>query len=80
MYSRVLFPQGKQGLAIKNGVISPSQMGVAQMVADNGAAAKPGDRCIITGVDVKEKEIIFEINGGPTEGPKWYQRIELAGA
>ena len=54
-------------------------MGVAQMVAENGAAAKPGDRCIISGVDVKDKEMIFEINGGPRKGPKWYQRIEIGG-
>jgi len=80
VYSRVLFPQGKQGLAIKNGVISPGQMGVAQMVAESGAAAKPGDRCVITGVDVKDKEIIVEINGGPKKGPKWYQRIEIGSA
>jgi len=79
VYSRVMFPQGKSGLAIKNGVVSPSQMGVAQMVAENGAAAKPGDRCVISGVDVREKEIIFEINGGPKKGPKWYQRIEIGG-
>ncbi len=80
VYSRVLFPQGKKGLAIKNGVVSPNQMGVAQMVAENGAAAKPGDRCVISSVDVKEKEIIFEINGGAKKGPKWYQRIELGGS
>ncbi len=79
VYSRVLFPQGKQGLAIKNGVVSPNQMGVAQMVAENGPAARPGDRCVITTVDVREKEIIFEINGGPRKGPKWYQRIEVGG-
>jgi len=79
VYSRVLFPQGKQGLAIKNGVITPNQMGVAQMVAEQGAAAKPGDRCVISGVDVRDKEIIFEINGGPKKGPKWYQRIEIGG-
>ncbi len=79
VYSRVLFPQGKQGLVIKDGVVKPNQMGVAQMVAENGAAAKPGDRCIISGVEVKDKEIIFEINGGPTKGPKWYQRIQVGG-
>jgi hypothetical protein len=79
VYSRVTFPQGKNGLALKDGVISPSQMGVAQMVAENGAAARPGDRCIISGVDVKDKEIIFEINGGPKKGPKWYQRIQVGG-
>ncbi len=49
------------------------------MVAENGAAAKPGDRCVITNVEVREKEIIFEINGGPKKGPKWYQRIEIGG-
>src|SRR3954466_14697944 len=70
VYSRVMFPQGKAGLAIKNGVVTPGQMGVAQMVAENGAAAKPGDRCIISSVEVKDKEIIFEINGGPRKGPK----------
>ena len=79
VYSRVLFPQGKQGLAIKDGVVRPNQMGVAQMVAENGAAAKPGDRCVISSVEVKDKEIIFEINGGPRKGPKWYQRIEVGG-
>jgi hypothetical protein len=79
VYSRVLFPQGKSGLAIKDGVVRPNEMGVAQMVAENGAAAKPGDRCIITGVEVKDKEIVFEINGGPRKGPKWYQRIEVGG-
>jgi len=79
VFSRVLFPQGKSGLAIKDGVVRPNEMGVAQMVAENGAAAKPGDRCIISSVEVKEKEIIFEINGGPRKGPKWYQRIEVGG-
>lgn len=79
VYSRVMFPQGKQGLAIKNGVVKPNEMGVAQMVAENGPAARPGDRCVISTVEVKDKEIIFEINGGPRKGPKWYQRIEVGG-
>src|SRR5271167_3086866 len=33
VYSRVLFPQGKEGLKIKNGVVSPGQMAIAQQVA-----------------------------------------------
>ena len=80
VFSRVLFPQGKDGLKIKNGVISPSEMSVAQMVAENGPAAKPGDRCVITNVDVREKEIVFEINGGPKKSGKWYQHIQIVGA
>lgn len=80
VFSRVLFPQGKQGLSIRNGVIKPGEMAVAQMVAENGAAAKPGDRCVITAVDIRDKEVILEINGGPKKGEKWYRRIQVGGA
>ncbi len=79
VFAKTVLPQGKQGLKIKNGVISPSQQGIAQMIAENGAAARPGDRCVITNVEVRDKEIIFDINGGPQKGPKWYQRIEVGG-
>jgi hypothetical protein len=79
VFARVLFPQGEKGLKIKNGVVSPSDMAIAQQVAEFGPAAKPGDRCVITNVDIKEKEIIFEINGGPKKKGKWYQHIQISG-
>jgi hypothetical protein len=79
VFARVLFPQGEKGLKIKNGVVSPNDMTIAQQVAEFGAAAKPGDRCVITNVDVKEKEIAFEINGGPKKKGKWYQHIQISG-
>lgn len=79
VYARILFPQGHGGLKIKDGVITPNQMAVAQQVSDNGAAARPGDRCVITNVEVKEKEIILEINGGPKKNQKWYQHIQVMG-
>src|SRR5581483_7676867 len=37
----------------------------------------PGDRVIITNVEVKEKSIVFEINGGSKKRQKWYQHIEI---
>jgi len=77
VFAKIVVPQGKEGLKIKDGKVSPSQMAVAQLVAENGAAAKPGDRCVITNVEIRDKEIIFDINGGPKKGPKWYQRIEI---
>ena len=79
VFARTMFPQGHGGLKIKNGVVSPSEMAVAQIVAENGAAARPGDRCVITNVDIKEKEIIVEINGGPKKKEKWYQHIQVIG-
>ena len=64
VFARVLFPQGDKGLKLKDGVISPNEMAIAQQIAEYGAAVKPGDRCVITDVKIKDKEIILEINGG----------------
>ena len=79
VFARILFPQGDKGIKIKNGVVSPSDMVIAQQVSEFGAAAKPGDRCVITDVLVKENEILVDINGGPKKHQKWYQHIEVAG-
>ncbi len=80
VFARVLFPQGEKGLKLKDGVVSPDQMAIAQQLAEYGAAVKPGDRCVITDVQIKEKEIILEINGGTKKKGKWYQHIQIAGA
>jgi hypothetical protein len=80
VFSKVMFPQGKDGLKLKNGVITPSEMAIAQQVAENGPAARPGDRCVITNVEIREKEMVFEINGGPKKSGKWYQHIQIVGS
>jgi len=79
VFARIMFPQGDKGVKIKNGVVSPSDMVIAQQVSEFGAAAKPGDRCVITDVLVKENEILVDINGGPKKHQKWYQHIEVTG-
>ena len=77
VFARIMFPQGDKGIKIKNGVVSPSEMAIAQQVAEYGAAARPGDRCVITDVQIKDKDIILEINGGPKKHQKWYQHIQV---
>jgi hypothetical protein len=77
VFARILFPQGDKGIKIKNGVVSPSDMVIAQQVAEYGAAARAGDRCVITNVLIKDKEIILEINGGSKKHQKWYQHIQV---
>lgn len=79
VFARIMFPQGDKGIKIKNGVVSPSDMAIAQQVSEFGAAAKPGDRCVITDVLVKENEVLVDINGGPKKHQKWYQHIEVVG-
>lgn len=77
VFARILFPQGDKGIKIKNGNVSPSDMVIAQAVSEYGAAARVGDRCVITNVMFKDKEILLEINGGSKKHQKWYQHIQV---
>jgi hypothetical protein len=76
-FARRTFPMGHKGLDIKHGVVTPSDAQVAQMIAENGMAAKAGDKVVISNVLVEDKAIVFEINGGPKKKEKWYQHIQV---
>lgn len=80
VFVRRTFPMGKIGLHIEDGVVSPSEAEVRQLVADMGPAAKAGDRARITSLIFKGKAIIFEINGGPVKKKKWYDRVSVGSA
>lgn len=73
------FPMGQKGITIKNnGEVTPDDHTLVAWVANNGPAARPGDRAQITNIEFKENKIFFEINGGPKKKAKWYQRISIA--
>jgi hypothetical protein len=80
VFVRKIFPMGEKGLIIKNGVVTPDDKQLQFIAAQYGPAARPGERAQISDVIVKDKSIIFEINGGPKKKKKWYQRIEVAGS
>ncbi|HEY4900590.1 MAG TPA: hypothetical protein VIH91_07215 [Terriglobales bacterium] len=77
VFARILLPQGDKGIKIKNGVVSPSEAKIAQEIAEFGPAARPGDRCVITDVQIKDNLIILELNGGSKKHQKWYQHIQV---
>lgn len=79
VYIRRPFPMGTKGLSIRNGVVSPNEGEVQQMIAAYGPAVKPGDRARISAVTFRDNRIIFEINGGPKKKTKWYERIQVSG-
>ena len=79
VFARTYFPMGEKGLAIKNGKLEPAPQKIQQMLMEFGPAAKPGDRIMITDVEIKDHYIHFEINGGPKKKTKWYQRIQVSG-
>jgi hypothetical protein len=80
VYIRSNFPMGKNGLTLRNGVISPDAQQLQQLMAIWGPAAKPGDLARISDVIIKDNFIRFEINGGPVKKQKWYQHIQVQGA
>lgn len=77
VYIRTPFPMGKQGLTLKDGVISPNGQELQKMLALWGPAMKPGDKGRITAIQVKGNRVHFELNGGPIKKKKWYQHIEV---
>jgi hypothetical protein len=77
VFVRRALPMGMKGVTIKNGVVSPGDAELKQLVARYGPAAKPGDRAQITNVEIKDRSIRFEINGGPKKKQKWYQHIQV---
>ncbi|MDP9263000.1 MAG: hypothetical protein M3O85_01630, partial [Acidobacteriota bacterium] len=80
VYARRPFPMGLKGLTLRaSGKVTPDGPELWGMVTQYGAAARPGDRVLITGVEVKNDRIVFEINGGPRKKKKWWQHIEVEG-
>ena len=77
VFARITLPQGDKGIKIKNGVVSPSEAKIAQEIAEFGPAARPGDRCVITDVQIKDNQITVELNGGSKKHQKWYQHIQV---
>lgn len=80
-FTRKVFPQGEHGLVIDTaGQLKPDPQELNMLLANQGVAAHAGQRVEITDVEIKKREIVFEINGGPQKKRKWYQRIEISGA
>lgn len=77
VYIRTEFPMGKTGLTLKDGKVSPSGDTLRRQLALWGPSVKPGDRAIITRMEMKGDRIHFEINGGPIKKTKWYQHVQV---
>jgi hypothetical protein len=77
VYIRTEFPMGKTGLTLKNGKVSPSGDALRRQLALWGPSVRPGDRALITQMEMKNDRIHFEINGGPVRKTKWYQHMQI---
>jgi hypothetical protein len=74
---KIALPRSKQGVVLTPAGIDKEKVEAA--LRTDGVAIKPGLPAEITKIRFKPQEIIFELNGGPRRGKKWYQRIEISG-
>ncbi|MGB6689418.1 MAG: hypothetical protein WBE76_16415 [Terracidiphilus sp.] len=72
------FPKGHKGLTLNaNGTLDPAGEGYLQMITAQGMCAKPGDRVVLTDVQVEHNKILFQINGGPDRKHRFLRHVEI---
>lgn len=72
------FPRGHRGLTLAaNGKLEPAGEAYLSMVTSSGLSAKPGDRLVITDVQIDRTKMIFRINGGPDAKHRFLRHVEI---
>ncbi len=71
-------PKGSKGLVlIANGGLKPGGKDYLHSLEEKGVSVRPGDRVLITNVQIEHNKIIFDLNGGPDRKHKWLRHIEV---
>jgi hypothetical protein len=60
-----------------NGDLTPGGADYVNVINEHGVSAKPGDRCVITDVKIKEDSIVLLLNGGPDPKHKWLRHVSI---
>ncbi len=77
---KVPLPRAEKGITIRpDGKIDPAGRDMQMQIAKFGPLARPGERVQITSIEIKDKQVLLELNGGFTKKAKWYQRIQVGG-
>jgi hypothetical protein len=74
--TKVPLPRGKRGVRVDaQGKLD--QADARKEMQFNGMAMQAGTPAVITKIEFKSNQVIFELNGGGRSGKKWYQHIEV---
>jgi len=72
------FPRGHKGLTLEaNGKLNPAGEAYLDMATTNGLSAKPGDRLVITNVNIDRNRIVFDLNGGPDPRHRFLRHVQI---
>ena len=75
---RVPLPRAEKGITIHpDGKIDPAGRDMQLAIAKFGPLARPGERVQVTSIDIKDRQVLLELNGGFAKKAKWYQRIQV---
>jgi hypothetical protein len=75
---KVPLPRAEKGITIRpDGKIDPTGRDMQMQIAKFGPLARPGERVQVTSIEIKDKQVLLELNGGFTKKAKWYQRIQV---
>ncbi|MGD0222033.1 MAG: hypothetical protein ABSF71_06825 [Terriglobia bacterium] len=76
--TKVPLPRGKRGVRV-DATGKLDQVDAQKEMHVNGVAMQPGTPAVITKIEFKSNQVIFEVNGGGRTRQKWYQHIEIDG-
>ncbi|HUB00010.1 MAG TPA: hypothetical protein VMA34_16875 [Terracidiphilus sp.] len=72
------FPRGHKGITLEaNGKLEPAGEAYLNMATVNGLSAKPGDRLVITNVNIDRSKIVFDLNGGPDPKHRFLRHVQI---
>jgi hypothetical protein len=60
-----------------NGHLSPAPAEYRKMIYEKGQAAAPGDRVVITSLEIKGDRIVLDFNGGPYAKHRFLRHVQL---
>ena len=76
--TKVPLPRGKKGVRVDaQGKLD--QADAQKEMHLNGMAMQAGAPAVITKIEFKSSQVVFEVNGGGKSRQKWYQHIEIDG-
>jgi hypothetical protein len=71
-------PMGGAGVTLHaNGNLTPGPDAYRKMIYDKGQAAAPGDRVMITALEIKPDRIVLDINGGPYAKHRFLSHLSI---
>jgi hypothetical protein len=73
---KVPLPRGKKGVSLSaDGRVD--EQSLKHEITQFGTAVAPNTLVQITAINIQDKEIVFEINGGGTKKTKWYDHVQV---